>query len=376
MNRSCCLCESQTTNRRCLIQRRRKAIVGAHKVRRPPGTVVSAVGDRAAAVELIAYGPAGLIREACIEPDELEVARSAGPVVWLNVTGVHDGDLLQRIGRLVDIHPLLLEDVQNTGHRPKIQEIDGALFSTLKMVRHDASADAIDVEQVSIFMRGTVVITFQERPGDVFEELRDRIRSARGRIVAHGADYLLYALHDAVIDAAFPVVENLQERIETLEQRIVRGMREDNVAERIQHLREQVSLMRRCFWPLREVLHLATRGEVAAVGPSLVPFWQDAAEHVATVVEAIDSQRDQTTALWPLHAAVLGTAMNQIMKTLTIIATIFIPLTFVVGVYGMNFHRMPELEWSFGYPLVMGGMTAIALGMVWWFRRKGWLDRR
>lgn len=294
-----------------------------------------------------------------------------GGIRWINVTGVHDGMLLQEIGRRYGMHPLMVEDVQHTEQRPTFREADNALFAVLRMISWRTASAELDNEQVSLFCSGATVFSVQERPGDVFEGIRERVRAGRGRVRTAGADYLFYVLLDALIDALFDAVDRLQVQVEDVEERIVSEPSAAPVSE-IQRLRGDTVAIRRTLWPMREMLQRAARGNYHLFSETTLPFLSDGYEHVLSLIDLIDSQHDRVTGLFQLHAAMIGTSTNEVMRVLTIIATIFIPLTFVAGIYGMNFAAMPELEWTYGYPVVLGAMGLIAMSMIFYFKRRKW----
>mgnify|MGYP006265963311 CR=1 FL=1 len=294
-----------------------------------------------------------------------------GGLRWINVIGVHDGELLGGIGREVGVDVLTLEDVQHTDQRPKMQPLGEDCFAVLRMVSWKETEGRLDHEQVSVFGRGTTVISFQERPGDVFDEIRERLRHGRGRIRSAGPDYLFYALLDALLDAAIFSVDRLEETLEDLEEQILRSAAATPLS-RVHSLRGEVVTLRRAFWPLRESFQRASRGEYAFFQAETLPFLGDSHDNVLILTDQIDAQRERVTGLFQLHASMLSTSTNEVMRVLTIIATIFIPLTFLVGIYGMNFAHMPELQWRFGYPVLLGIMALLAAGMALYFKRRRW----
>jgi magnesium transporter len=342
----------------------------------PPGSVTTTDAERPTSIEVMVYGaddfeehpieilPGARLSELPAEP--------ADGVRWINVTGVHDGKLLQELGNRHGMHPLLIEDVQQPDQRPKIAPGPDTLFSVVRMISWHEETGRLDDEQVSLFSSGATVISFQQRPGDVFEEIRERIRAGTGRVRKKGADYLFYVLLDALIDSLFVTVDQLQVQIEDLEEGILESPVEAPLSE-IHRIRSEVIAMRRSIWPMREMLQRASRGDFSFFAETTVPFLGDAYDHALSLVDLIDSQMDRVTGLFQLHAAMVGRSTNEVMRVLTIIATIFIPLTFVVGIYGMNFAHMPELQWRFGYPAVLALVVAIAIGMVAFFKRRRWL---
>lgn len=351
-------------------KRTRRSDVGT-----PPGSVVTTDATRPTTIQVLAYHSEG-VEEQTFELSPGEPLPTVPPepsngVRWINVIGVHDGGLLQQIGKLHGMHPLQIEDVQNTDQRPTLSASTDAVFGVVRMISWNRGLREPDNEQVSLFSHARTVISFQEKPGDVFDEIRERIRTGRGRVRRSGADYLFYVLIDAVVDSLFMVMDQLQVQVEDLEERIVTDQTQAPLQE-IHQTRGQVISTRRSLWPLREMLQRAARGDYSFFDQTTLPFLTDAYEHTLSLVDMVDSQMDRVTGLFQLHAAMVGASTNEVMRVLTIIATIFIPLTFVVGIYGMNFAHMPELQWQYGYPVVIGVMVLVAVGMVVYFKRRKW----
>lgn len=345
----------------------------ARKRRNPPGTAPGTLKpDPEAArgrVHAMRLSAAGLE-----EDDTAEILPPAeGEILWLNVDGLGDAELLSRIGQVFGLHPLAVEDVVNDHQRPKAEDYGTQTFIVLQMPMADADG-AFRTEQVSIFLGERYVITVQEEPGDVFNPVRTRIRNPQGMIRQRGADYLCYALIDAVIDAYFPVLEALGERLEAMEDRVVLESGEVAMSE-VHHLKRSLMSMRAGIWPLRDLIAALLREETPRFSAMTKLYLRDCHDHVVQLIEMVQTYREISTSLVELILSQQANRTNEVMRVLTLIATIFIPLTFVVGVYGMNFTDMPELHWRFGYPGVMLLMAAIAVALVIWFRRKGWLGR-
>lgn len=298
--------------------------------------------------------------------------RDSDSVTWINVVGLHDVKPIEKLGAHFKLHPLLMEDVLNTEQRPKLEDYDGYVFIVIKMIRYDRQTLSAEAEQVSIVVGPTYVITFLERPSDIFDKIRERIRNGKGRIRTMGADYLAYAVIDSVVDHYFVVLEELGQHIEDVEDEVVASPRRATVSV-IHGLKRELLLLRRSIWPLREVISQLQREEGNLFGEPLRPFLRDVYDHTIQVIDAVETYRDILTGLLDVYLSSLSNKMNEIMKMLTVIATIFIPLTFIAGVYGMNFKYMPELEWRYGYPAVWIVNLLIAGGMLWYFRRKEWL---
>jgi magnesium transporter len=294
-------------------------------------------------------------------------------VTWINIDGLHDIKITEKIGKHFKLHPLVLEDILNTEQRPKIEDFDDYIFIVLKMLYCDESDAEIRAEQVSIILGSNFVLSFQERVGDIFNPLRDRIRNAKGRVRKMGPDYLAYSLLDAIVDNYFVVLEKLGEQIEGMEEELVTNPTPETL-QKIHHLKREMIFLRKSVWPLREVVSRLERGESELIKDSTGIYLRDVYDHTIQVIDTIETYRDMLSGMLDIYLSSISNRMNQVMKVLTIIATIFIPLTFVAGIYGMNFEYMPELKWHWFYPkafwLVMLGVAAL---MLVYFRRKKWL---
>ncbi|MBN2051725.1 MAG: magnesium/cobalt transporter CorA, partial [Spirochaetales bacterium] len=344
------------------------------KIGRPPGTLITeeAGGPWVQECRLYEYDPSSCEDYEIELFSDLSRLKQQGSVSWLNVTGLTDGRILEWIGREFDIHPLVLEDIQNTGQRPKIDDYGDYLFITCRMLSWNEPRRSIESEQVSFLLGTNFLISFQERPGDVFDIIRNRIAEGKGRIRSHGADYLMYALMDAVVDHYYLIVEELQSIYEELEERILRE-RPQNGVQLMHTLRTEVVTLRRAVWPLRDIMNQIRKGENSLITQTTEVFFRDVSDHIAQVVEADELLREMLSGVLDYYQSAVSNDMNAVMKVLTIIATIFIPLTFIAGVYGMNFHWMPELLWKWGYPAVLGLMAAVAVYLIIFFRKKKWL---
>jgi len=291
---------------------------------------------------------------------------------WINIDGLHDEDKVAEICQHLRLHKLTMEDILSVGQRPKLEEHESYLHIVLKMCRIHANDGSIDEEQLSFVLQGNLLVTFQEKTGDVFENVRMRMKEGKGMIRKRGAGYLLYALMDAVVDHYFVVLEVLGERLEEMELELLDNPGKDSLG-RLHLLRREIIGLRRSVYPLREVISQFSKIEEHGIDKNTQVFIRDLYDHTIQVIETIEVFRDMATGLLDLYMNSVSNKMNEIMKVLTIIATIFIPLTFVAGVYGMNFEYMPELAWRFGYFGVMGFMLLSALLMLVYFKRKRWL---
>ncbi|RYF72959.1 MAG: magnesium/cobalt transporter CorA [Cytophagaceae bacterium] len=301
-------------------------------------------------------------------------------VLWLDVDGIHEASVVGALGSQFRLHPLLLEDVMNTEQKPKIDLYDDtrasseSVFVTLKMLHHNSRSQEIDAEHVSLVLGANYLISFQEeRTKDIFTPVLERIKLSSGKTRRNGADYLLYATMDVVVDHYFVVMEGMAEKLDDIEDRIIRDVAGRDTLARLYALKRETTLMRRYVQPLREILGVLLREESPLVHPTTMPFLRDLLDHVNQVVETLDSYRELIPGLLDVYLSTTSNRMNAVMKTLTILSAIFMPLTFIVGIYGMNFDNMPELHWHYGYFMVIGIMAVVAVAMVIYFKRRGWM---
>ena len=340
----------------------------------PPGTLLSDPEAPQATIGIVAYGP-DLMERRDVEAHELSELRGKHDVLWVNVVGVGDVDVVQEVGRCFDLHALALEDVMHVVQRPKMEQYDDYLFIVARM---DTIGEGLETEQLSMFLGEGFVVTFQEQPGDCFDPVRERIEKSRGQIRAQGPDYLAYALLDAAPDQLTPLVEVYGDKLSVLEEEIMRG-RDPKVVERLLDINHDLDALRRITAPLRDTLLQLQGDGVPIVKEDTRVYFRDCHDHATQMLDSIDSWRTFGTNLMSVHLAVSSQELNSAMKVLTVIATIFIPLSFVSGVYGMNFNsaqspfNMPELNWYFGYPFALALMAAVAFGQLFYFWRKGWM---
>ena len=292
-------------------------------------------------------------------------------VTWVNVWGLHDVELIRRIAEQTKLHPLVVEDILDTNQRAKVEEYEGAIYVVLRMLSQGEDGSHPLDEQVSLVLGPNYVLSFQERSGDVFQPVRERIRGAGGRIRQRGADYLAYALIDAVVDRYFETLETLGDQIETVETHILEEASTEALG-RIQELRRSALVVRRAVWPLREVIGSMYRTESELVADETHVFLRDVHDHAVQVIDAAETLRELAAGVMDLHMSAVSNRMNEVMKVLTMIATIFIPLSFLAGLYGMNFDTMPELHVPWGYPALLAVMGSLSIGMLAYFKRKGW----
>jgi magnesium transporter len=292
-------------------------------------------------------------------------------VTWINVDGVHDLGMVEEIGKHFDIHPLVLEDIVNTSQRPRYEDFGDYAFIIIKMIYRNGSKGEIISEQVSLVLGKNFVISFQEQKGDVFENIRQRVRTGKGRMRKMGSDYLAYLLLDSVVDNYFAILEDLGEKIEDIEEVLVKDPKPHTV-QMIHNLKRALIFLRKSVWPLREVINLMAKGESPLVKKSTGIYLRDVYEHTVQVIDTVETFRDMVSGMLDIYLSSMSNRMNEIMKVLTMFAAIFIPLTFIAGIYGMNFKYMPELEWTWGYFAVLGGMAAVAATILVYFKRKKW----
>jgi magnesium transporter len=339
----------------------------------PPGTLVHIGKQRADKVTLTVfeYGDTQC-RERQFTSLEAFTPAAGANVTWIDVSGIHQLDVLEGLGKRFTLHPLLLEDIANTDQRPKIDEYGTYGFVVLKTLQVGDRRDDIEVEQVSLVFGKDFVLSFQENGSDVFKPVKERLRVGKGRLRQSGADYLLYALLDATVDQYFLVLEVLGEKIESLQDAVVENPKPQTLRA-IHALKRDLLFLRRAVWPLREVMNNLSRADSPLLQPTTRVFFRDVYDHVVQIVDTIETLREMVSSMLEVYLSSVSYRLNAVMKVLTIITTIFMPLTFIVGVYGMNFEHMPELQWPWGYPVVLGTMAAIALAMVGLFKRKKWI---
>lgn len=345
------------------------------KIGQPPGSAVFTGTKKLESVKinLISYNEE--------ETEEFEIASLAdlsvhlnqkNRILWVDIIGLHDEKLLEEIGAMFDLHRLTLEDILNVEQRPKMEIFDHYLFTELQMVQCEGVESPIDSEQISLILHGNVLISFQEKEGDVFSFVRTRISQGKGTIRKRQADYLLYSLLDSIVDHYFLVLETVSEKIEVIEA-LAMNEPDSSVLQKLYLERRQILALRRSVYPLREVISSFEKNADQFISKETKPFIRDLYDNTIQVIETMEVFRDMSSGVLDLYMNSLSNRMNSVMKMLTIISTIFIPLSFVAGVYGMNFDNMPELRWQYGYFYVLGGMIIAGLTMVGYFIRKKWI---
>jgi magnesium transporter len=323
-------------------------------------------------VKQISYGADTALGPVVVTPAECKPPAQPQGVVWYTVDGVHDAEVLRTVGSNFNLHPLVIEDIANTKQRPKIEDFEDYIFVAMKMITFDEEAKELRAEHISFILGEGFVLTFLEDEGDVFEPVRQRVRSGKGRIRKLGPDYLLYALMDAVVDNYFAVLEDLGEQIDDVEEEVVEAPTSSTLRT-VHLLKRELIFLRKSVWPMREVVNALLRDESALVKDDTKIFLRDLYDHTIHVIDTVETLRDIVAGMLEVYLSSVSNKLNQVMKVLTVMSSIFIPLTFVAGVYGMNFQYMPELQWQYGYPAVMCGMLVVAVALLALFYKKEWL---
>ncbi len=346
----------------------------SHKTGLPPGTIVHVGNKSDAPVKLmvmhfdeehfVEYEASDI--EAC-----LKSIQQPG-VTWLNVAGLHDSALIETLGEKLGLHPLVLEDIANTSQRPKVEDYEEFFFIVLKMLEYEKTEGQVHVEQVSLVLGENYLLSFQEDESDVFDSVRTRLRNGAGRLRKLGPDYLAYSLIDAVIDNYFIILEQVGDEIEAIEEQVSSHPEQRPLPE-IYRLKREMIALRRAVWPLREVIATLQHSESPLIQPGTVIYLRDVYDHTIQIMDTVESMRDLLSGMLDVYLSVLSNHMNEIMKVLTVFSTIFIPLTFLAGVYGMNFRHFPEIEWPFGYAFFWLVCGAVVILMLLYYRRKRWL---
>ena len=340
----------------------------------PPGTLIH-IGEKKTEelkITVIDYEETHFEEREVKRVEECFVFKDKPTVTWMNVDGLHQVEILEKLGECYGLHPLVLEDILNTDQRPKMEDYGEYIYIVLKALDYNDKSNEIETEQISLILGSNFVFSFQEREGDTFDPIRERIRNGKGRIRSMGADYLAYALLDSIIDNYFIILEKLGEKIELLEEKLVTQPAPETLRT-IHHLKREMIFLRKAVWPLREVINGLERGESSLIKESTRVYLRDVYDHTIQTIDTIETYRDMVSGMLDIYLSSVSNRLNSVMKVLTIIATIFMPLTFLAGVYGMNFKYMPELGWRLGYPLIWLIMIGIGVLMLIFFRKKKWL---
>ncbi len=343
------------------------------KIGQVPGTLIY-TGEKAnnLAIEVFDYNLDRIEEKDLSKIEDAFQYKSTDSITWININGLNHINDIEKIGNHYNLHPLILEDIVNTGQRPKIDEYDDYLFVVIKMLYYNTEEKIIS-EQVSFILGENYVLTFQEAEGDVFDSVRERLRNSKGRIRGLGSDYLLYALVDAVTDHYYSIIETMGDKIETLEDNLFNGQSENEISQQIQDLKREVLKVRRAIFPLREIINRIEKTDNKLILEKTLHYYRDIHDHIIQISENIDIYREMIWGLMDMYMTSISNKMNEVMKVLTIIATIFIPLTFIAGIYGMNFDNIPELHYKYSYFILWIVMIALFIGMLFYFKRKKWL---
>ncbi|MFC1952117.1 magnesium/cobalt transporter CorA [Chloroflexota bacterium] len=340
----------------------------------PPGTLIH-IGEKKTEkvrIQILDYD------ETRFEEREVETIEECFPfketptVTWINIDGIHNIEIIEKLGNHFGLHPLLLEDIVNTEQRPKMEDHEDYIFVVLRMLCRHEDGEEIEGEQVSLILGSNFVISFQERQGDVFDPVRERVRKTKGRIRKAKADYLAYALLDAIVDNYFLVLEGAGETVEDTEEKLTSDP-SPKTLQSLRKLKKEMIFLRKSIWPLRELVSGLERRESPLIHESTEAYLRDIYDHTIQIIDTVESYRDTISGMLDIYLSSISNKMNEVMKVLTIFAAIFIPLTFVAGVYGMNFRFMPELNWRWGYFIILAAMALIGMSLVFYFKRKKWL---
>ena len=340
----------------------------------PPGTLIH-IGEKKTEeikITIMDYDESQFQEKEAKSFDECFPYKGRPTVTWINIDGIHQVETLEKLGECFELHPLTLEDILNTDQRPKIEDFGDYMYVVLQMFSYDDRNNEIITEQISLILGRNFVLSFQENIGDVFDQIRERIRSGKGKIRKMGADYLVYALLDAIVDNYFIILEKIGDQIEFIEERLIINPASDTL-NTIHKLKREMLFLRKSVWPLREVISGMERGESSLIKGTTKIYLRDVYDHNIQIIDTIETLRDMLSGMLDIYLTSISNRLNAVMKVLTIIATIFMPLTFLAGIYGMNFKYMPELEWKWGYPLILLIMSTIGISMLFYFKRKKWL---
>ena len=340
----------------------------------PPGSLVHIGAERTEPIRItvVDYAQDQFEEREVRAVEELASYRGKSTVTWIDVVGIHDPGVIGQIGSQFNIHPLLMEDIMNTTQRPKIDDLGQYICVILKVITFDDKSMELRIEQASLVFSDDFVLSFQESDSGIFRPLRERIRNSLGKTRRMGTDYLAYALMDAAVDHYFVVMEKMGEKIDVLEDEVVANPKRE-VLRSVQQLRDEILLVRRSVWPLREVVSLLERAESPLIDKTTSLYFRDVYEHTIQVMDTVDTYRDILSGMFDIYLSSVSNRLNEVMKVLTIIATIFMPLTFIAGVYGMNFQFMPGLKSEYGFWIMGAFMLLVFAGMFAAFRKRKWI---
>ena len=347
----------------------------AKKVGLDPGTIVPITDKKFSQtkITIFEYDQNQYSEKEYNRLEDCQILKDKPTVSWINIDGIQEVAIIEKINELFGIHPLVLEDIANTSQHPKIEDYGHYIFIVLKMLFIGPNGDSIESEHTSLILGSNYVISFQENiSGDVFDPVRERIRHNKGRLRKMSADFLAYSLMDCIVDRYFIILEHLDEKIEVLDNELLKEDFQRDFSYKIQKLKREIIFLRKQVWPLRELSAELYRGESNLIKKSTSIYLRDVYDHTIQIIETIDLFRDILSGMHDIYLSTMSNKLNEIMKILTIITTIFIPLSFIAGIYGMNFKYMPELQWRWGYFAVLAFMTCLSILMVIYFKRKRW----
>ena len=346
----------------------------ARKVGMPPGSLVY-TGDKEhlpAKITITRYNGDTLVERQVDSFSECQLVGDPGEVTWINVTGISKVTDLERVGECFKIHPLVLEDILEVGQRPKVEDYDEYLYIVLNSIQPVAGGEELVAEEISLVLGPHYLLSFYAGDGDIYAPIRERLLQAKGRIRKLGADYLAYSLIDLVVDNYFVELEKFGDQMESLEDEVVANPSPRTLRD-VHQFKNDMIMLRKSLWPLREVIARLERRESPLISENLGKYFRDVYDHTIIAIDTVETYRDILSGMLDIYLSSMSNRLNSIMKVLTIIATIFMPLTFITSLYGMNFKHMPELQWEYGYFMVLGMVVVIALGMIEYFRRKHWI---
>jgi magnesium transporter len=339
-----------------------------------PGALVfsGAAHTHPITISMLAYDGGAVQERTNLTVQDALIPLDKPGVTWIDINGIHDPSIVEQIGKHFGLHPLVIEDIITSGQRPKLEDYENFLFLTIKRITCEGPAKSITTEELSIIAGRNFVLTFQETPDDSFAAVKDRLRRGVDRFLKSGTDYLIYALVDMVVDNYFGVLEEIGEEFEEIQTQVLASPTPATL-KNVYRLKNDLIMMRRSVWPLRDVISSLQRHESPLMTHATELYLRDVQDHTIQIMDTVETLRDMLAGSLDIYVSSVSNRLNQVMKVLTVIATIFIPLTFVVGIYGMNFDYMPELHWRFGYPLIMIVMTLLVITMLWWFKRNKWI---
>jgi magnesium transporter len=340
----------------------------------PPGTLLH-IGYKkmeTTRITLMDYDESHFLEKEVQFVEESFPFKDKPTVTWINIDGIHEIEVIEKIGQHFGVHPLILEDILNTEKRPKMEDFENYIYVTLKILKQIENSDKILSEQVSLIIGANFVISLMESKVDIFDPIKERIRSGKGHIRKLGSDYLAYSLIDAIVDNYFVIMEKFGDKIEVMEEELVKNPTSGTLKS-LHDTQRELMLLRKSVWPLREVVNNMLRGGSTLIHKSTLIYFRDVYDHTIEIIDMIEGLRDMVSRMFDMYLSSISNKLNEIMKVLTIIATIFIPLTFIAGVYGMNFEYMPELKWRWGYPMIWTVMISVGILMLNYFRKNKWI---